>query len=126
MISNERRWPSYRSPQQQQRQPYGGNYYERPQQQPMRPPIHEDTLETRQLQIERKYFLLTLKENPRGRFLRIAEEANGRFNSIIVPASGLHDFQKLLEELVNAATDIPPKAADEPSASPGNGAAPLA
>lgn len=123
MISNERRWPSYRTP--QQRQPYN-NYYERPQPQQMRPPVHEDTLETRQLQIERKYFLLTLKENPRGRFLRIAEEANGRFNSIIVPASGLQEFRKLLEELVNAATDIPPKTADQPSASPGNGEAPPA
>lgn len=118
MISNERRWPSYRAP---QRQPYN-NYYERPPQQQMRPPVHEDTLETRQLQIERKYFLLTLKENPRGRFLRIAEEANGRFNSIIVPASGLREFQKLLEELVNAALDTPAKDPQtEPSAPEGNG-----
>lgn len=97
-------------------------YYERPQQQPMRPPLREDTLETRELQIERKHFLLTLKENPRGRFLRIAEETNGRFNSIIIPADGLHDFQKILEELVKASNEIPPKdPASEPAHQEGNG-----
>ena len=120
MISNERRWPSHRQPQPNRyysQQPY----YERHNQMPQRPPVQEDTLETRQLQIERKNFLLTLKENPRGRFLRIAEETNGRFNSIIIPATGLEDFHKLVQELVKAATEIPAK---DPSAGPseGNGA----
>lgn len=100
MISNERRWPSYRQP---QRQPY----YERPQPPPFRPPSPEDTLETRQLQIERKYFLVMLKENARGRFVRIAEETNGRRNSIIIPAAGLREFQKMLEEFVNVANAAP-------------------
>jgi len=108
MISNERRWPS----QQPYRQPLYQPYYERPQQQfPQRPPVREDTLETRELQIERKHFLLTLKENPRGRFLRIAEETNGRFNSIIVPAAGLHEFVQKLQEVVEASERIPEKSA---------------
>jgi hypothetical protein len=50
-----------------------------------------------------------LKENSRGRFLRIAEEANGKSTSIIIPASGLRGFQKLLEEMVNADSGIPAK-----------------
>lgn len=85
---------------------------------PPRPPVREDTLETRELQVERKHFLLTLKENPRGRFLRIAEETNGRFNSIIIPAAGLHDFVKILQEIVTAADQIPEK---KPDAQPGAG-----
>lgn len=76
---------------------------------PMRPPVQEDTLATHEIQIERKHFLLALKENARGRFLRISEETNGRFNSIMIPASGLHDFQKLIEEIVKADGEIPAK-----------------
>ena len=37
------------------------------------PFVQEDTLKSDLIQIERKSFLLTLKENPRGRFLRITE-----------------------------------------------------
>jgi hypothetical protein len=101
MISNERRWPSHIQP---QRQPY-----REPIPRQLRPFIQEDTLKSEGLQVERKYFLMMLKENSRGRFLRIAEETNGRSNSIIIPAPGLRDFQKLLEEMVNAASEIPAK-----------------
>jgi len=111
MISNERRWPSSSS----YRQPLYQPYYERPQSFPPRPPVKEDTLETRELQVERKHFLLTLKENPRGRFLRVSEETNGRFNSIIIPAAGLQDFVKMLQEIVAASGSIPAKAADPQS-----------
>jgi hypothetical protein len=102
MISNERRWPSQRQP---QRQPY----YQRTESRPMRPPLQEDTLESREMQIERKQFLATLKENPRGRFLRITETASGRSNSIVIPSTGLRDFQKLVEEMIRAAGEIPEK-----------------
>ena len=91
MISNER--PS----------PYGGN---RPYGAP-RPPSNEDTLRTEKVQIERKTFVFTLKENPRGRFLRITEDVGGRRDTIIIPAPGLEDFKKLLEEMVQAAADAP-------------------
>ena len=61
--------------------------------------------------IERKLFILILKENPRGRFLRIVEDGGGsrRPVSIIVPATDLKDFQKLLAEMVKASGEIPPK-----------------
>jgi len=108
MISNERRWPSQRQP---QRQPY----YQSSEPRPFRPPIQEDTLEKREVQIERKQFTAALKENPRGRFLRITESASGRSNSIVIPAPGLRDFQKLLEEMARAAAEIPAKSfTDEP------------
>ncbi len=70
--------------------------------------VQEDTIKTDQIQIERKTFVLTLKENPRGRFLRITEETGGRRNSIIVPAPGLDDFKQLFEQMAKASEETPP------------------
>ena len=72
-----------------------------------RPPVQEDTLKSGEVQIERKTFVLTLKENPRGRFLRIVEERGGRSASIIIPSTGLAEFQKLLEEMIKASNELP-------------------
>ena len=69
----------------------------------------EDTLKSEKIQIERKTFHFTLKENPRGRFLRITEDVGGRRDTIIIPAPGLEDFKKLLDEMVKASAEIPPK-----------------
>ena len=71
-----------------------------------KPPVNEETLKTEKVQIERKTFVLTLKENPRGRFLRITEDVNGRRNSVIVPATGLKDFHKIVDEMVKATAEI--------------------
>jgi hypothetical protein len=92
MISNER--PS----------PYGRAPYGQP-----RPPVQEDTLKSERIQIERKSFVFTLKENPRGRFLRITEDVGGRRDTIIIPSTGLEDFKKLLEEMVKASNEMPQK-----------------
>lgn len=67
----------------------------------------DETLRSEKIQIERKVFVFTLKENPRGRFLRITEDVNGRRDTIIVPAPGLAEFKKLLDEMVRAATEMP-------------------
>ena len=48
----------------------------------------DNIIEARELQIERKHFYVELRENDRGKFLRITEEAHGRRNSIIVPSTG--------------------------------------
>src|SRR5215831_13523883 len=105
MISNERQWPHLRRPQQDNRQPYRQNYNYAPQ--APRPFVQEDTLKTCEIQIEKKFFVLTLKENPRGRFLRISEDVAGKRNSIIIPGTGLKDFQNLLAEMVEASDSIP-------------------
>ncbi len=68
-----------------------------------KPPGNEETLRSEKLQIERKTFVFTLKENPRGRFLRITEDVAGRRDTIIVPAPGLEDFRKMVEEMARAA-----------------------
>ena len=60
------------------------------------------TLHFLQVQLERKDFEFALKENARGRFLRITERANGRANTIVIPATGLQDFKRLVEEIGSA------------------------
>jgi hypothetical protein len=73
-----------------------------------KPQVSEDTLRTEKIQIERKTFILTLKENPRGRFLRITEDVNGRRDNIIIPSTGLEEFRRLVDEMVKAAGEMPP------------------
>ena len=75
-----------------------------------KPPVNEDTLKSDKVQIERKTFVFTLKENPRGRFLRITEDVGGRRDTIIIPSTGLEDFKKLLDEMVKASNELPEKA----------------
>ena len=103
MISNERPSPYGRRP--YQSTGYGAPKYNT---QP-RPPVNEDTLKTVEVQIERKFFVLTLKENPRGRFLRITEDVGGRRDTIIIPSTGLADFKKLVDDMAKASDQIPEK-----------------
>src|SRR5580693_4952986 len=90
MISNDR--PS----------PYGNRSFGSP-----KPPVNEETLKSDKVQIERKTFIFALKENPRGKFLRITEDVGGRRDTIIIPAPGLEDFKKLLEEMVKTSNATP-------------------
>jgi hypothetical protein len=55
------------------------------------------------LQIERKHFFIEYRENERGKFVRITEEAHGRRNSIIIPSTGLADFVRYFDEVSSAA-----------------------
>ena len=82
----------------------------------------DQIIATKELQIERKHFYVEFRENDRGQFLRITEEAHGRRNTIIVPSTGLDDFLDTLEDVLSAvdsaneATEGTPASA-EPSAS---------
>jgi hypothetical protein len=96
MISNER--PS----------PYG----HRPHSPSAKPPVIEETIKSDKIQIERKTFVFTLKENPRGRFLRITEDVNGRRDTIIIPATGLEEFKKLFDGMLQASADTPAKSTE--------------
>ncbi|MFO1498873.1 MAG: RNA-binding protein [Verrucomicrobiota bacterium] len=95
MISNER--PS----------PYGHRSHPH---QPSKPSVVEETIKTDKVQIERKTFVFTLKENPRGRFLRITEDVNGRRDTIIIPATGLEDFNRVFVDMLKASQETPTKA----------------
>jgi hypothetical protein len=87
--------PYYRPPYQPQYSP------ERPAYQPF------ETLAEGKLVLEYKTFLFSLRENQRGRVLRISEVANGRFNTIMIPASGLDDVLQIVNEMVKADGEIP-------------------
>src|SRR5690349_12396750 len=96
MISNERPSPYGRQPQ------YGQSFNQQP-----RPVVQEDTLKTGAVQVERKSFVLNLKENPKGRFLRITEDAKGKRSTIIIPSTGLEEFQRVITEMTKAAQELP-------------------
>ena len=97
MISNER--PS----------PFGNRPYNQSSYAQTKPPVQEDTLKSEKIQIERKTFVLTLKENLRGRFLRITEDVGGRRDTIIIPSTGLEEFKKVVDEMVKTSAEIPIK-----------------
>lgn len=60
----------------------------------------DQVIDARELDIERKHFHVELRENDRGQFLRITEEAHGRRNTIIVPSSGAADFTVAIREVL--------------------------
>lgn len=70
---------------------------------------NEEVLKMERLQIERKAFIFALKENPRGRFLRVTEDVGGRRDSIIVPATGLEEFTRIINEMTRVAAESPAK-----------------
>ena len=74
-----------------------------------KPNVNEDTLRTEKIQVERKTFIFTLKENPRGRFLRITEDVGGRRDTIILPATGLDDFTQILHQMCETYSELPPE-----------------
>ncbi len=115
MISNERRSP-YGSNYNSHNSHYNSHSHHQPRswaQMAPKPPVQEDTLKSSQLQIERKSFVFTLKENVRGRLLRITEDIGGRRNSIIIPSTGLREFRQLLDEMIRASEEMPPSKGGE-------------
>jgi len=98
MVSNERLLPFRPRP-----------TWQSEYQPPPRPSANEATLKSEQVQIERKAFVFLLKENPRGRLLRIVGESGRNSPSIIIPATELKASQKLLAEMVQTSNELPPK-----------------
>ena len=81
--------------------------------------VEEKTLRCEKLQIERKLFTLSLRENPRGRFLRITEDVAGRHDNVIIPASGLVDFAAVLATMAETAAAAEAASRSEEAAPPG-------
>jgi hypothetical protein len=72
-------------------------------------PTVDTQLQSHSLRVERKNFTFELKENPRGRFLRITEEVNGRYDAIIIPVTGIEQFRDVLSEIVRLSKNFSPK-----------------
>ena len=61
----------------------------------------DNIIEAKELHIERKHFHVELRENDRGKFLRIAEETHGRRNTIMVPTTGVEGFTAAIGEVLS-------------------------
>lgn len=61
----------------------------------------ERTIKQKIFRVERKQFALALKENGRGRFVRVTEtKDNGNRSTIIIPAAGLEGFLNAIGEVL--------------------------
>lgn len=60
----------------------------------------QEPIATEKIVIDRKIFFLDLKENQRGRYLKITEDVGGRRDTIMVPAEVFQDFAEALTRLV--------------------------
>jgi hypothetical protein len=69
--------------------------------------VMDNVIVTRELQVERKHFYIEFRENERGRFMRITEEAHGRRNTIIIPSTGLDEFMSAAGEVIQSADRVP-------------------
>jgi hypothetical protein len=65
-----------------------------------------------QIQVERKSFMFDLRENPRGRFLRITEDVGGRRDTIIIPSTGLDKVRDVLDRIIKASQSAGPVRTD--------------
>jgi hypothetical protein len=74
-----------------------------------RPGSHDQTLKTERLQIERKTFVISLRQNPRGQFLRITEDSSGHRDTIIIPTSGWEEVKTAIEGMIKLAAETPTK-----------------
>lgn len=64
----------------------------------------ERTLAVGEIKVEHKTLRVSVKENHRGRFMRITEENRGRHSSVIIPADGLDEFMGLLGQVKDQAS----------------------
>lgn len=60
-------------------------------------PIH-----TEKVFADRKIFFLDLKENDRGRFVKITEDVRGRRDTIMLPTEVLTEFIEALQQIADA------------------------
>ncbi len=63
-------------------------------------------LYTEKVLSDRKIFFLDLKENNRGRFIKITEDVRGRRDTIILPIEALDEFMEALSRVADEAKDL--------------------
>jgi len=61
-----------------------------------------DALHTEKIFADRKKFFLDLKENDRGRFVKITEDVGGRRDTILLPVELLDEFIEGLQRIADA------------------------
>ena len=68
--------------------------------------ITQPPIASEKVTIDRKVFFLDLKENQRGRFLKITEDVGGRRDTIMLPAAAFQDFVEALARLIEFETKL--------------------
>jgi hypothetical protein len=63
------------------------------------PPINEP-LASEKITMDRKVFFLDLKENARGRFMKITEDVGGRRDTIMLPNAAFREFLEAFARIV--------------------------
>ena len=61
--------------------------------------MESDLLHTEKILADRKVFVLDLKENARGKVVKITEDVSGNRDTIMVPAEILGDFIGALQDI---------------------------
>ena len=64
---------------------------------PPAPPLHSEKLVS-----DRKIFFLDLKENDRGRFIKITEDVRGRRDTIMLPIELAQEFMDAIQHCLEA------------------------
>lgn len=64
------------------------------------PRMASEPIASEKVTIDRKVFFLDLKENQRGRFMKITEDVGGRRDTVMLPAAAFQDFLDALARLV--------------------------
>jgi len=62
--------------------------------------VQSDLLHTEKILADRKVFFLDLKENARGKVVKITEDVAGNRDTIMVPAEILPDFIAALQDIL--------------------------
>ena len=65
--------------------------------------MNQEVLHTEKILADRKIFFLDLKENARGRAVKITEDVSGNRDTIMVPAEILGDFIEALTDIKETA-----------------------
>ena len=72
-----------------------------------------DPLASEKVVIDRKIFFLDLKENQRGRFLKITEDVGGRRDTIMLPATAFRDFAAEFARLEELERTLPQQESEQ-------------
>jgi len=66
----------------------------------------DEPLHTEKIFTDRKIYFLDLKENDRGKFVKITEDVRGRRDTILVPCEALDEFIAALQTIRSEAGDV--------------------
>jgi hypothetical protein len=65
-----------------------------------------DALHSEKIVSDRKIFFLDLKENDRGRFIKITEDVRGRRDTIMLPMETALEFSEALQRILDKEAEM--------------------